>query len=109
MTTQDYIDEEIRRDRDGTLQPTDQHRKEWPFAQILGGNQGPSELILLRAKVRELTDKLAGERARCKATHPEPVTMCGRVYGSLDAVCRMPKGHLGSCVTETTHYRECAK
>lgn len=78
MTTQDYINEEIQRDKEAAIDEMIRKHRQWEVDTQMGilrpppwaysrpcVNPGPSEVILLRAKVRELTDKLAGERERC--------------------------------------------
>lgn len=72
MTTQDYINQEIRKEgREYILgavhkYPPAAHLAEEIIERYVQnyGDKIP-EHILLRAKVRELTDQLAGERARC--------------------------------------------
>lgn len=71
MTTQDYINEELKRDQEAAMRALARQQKVYfqqhpaqTYTQIYGNGQ-PTELILLRAKVRELTDKLAAERERC--------------------------------------------
>lgn len=72
MTTQDYINEELKLESLRQWRSLIISRRSGDALDLAGdGNEpdihaaNPSEVILLRAKVRELTDQLAAERARC--------------------------------------------